>query len=168
MREGVSLTGVPSKEELEGSPGFPSKEHLLKKMIAVIECVQEIPCDVCGSICPHDAIEVSTLKSLPRLVEEECTGCGVCIPFCPGLAIFLVNYNYSREEALISFPHEFQPLPEVGASVEATDRLGQSITKGRVVKVTERENYDCTVVVSIAVPKKFAQVVRGIKLPIGR
>jgi Fe-S-cluster-containing hydrogenase component 2 len=164
MRGGVAVSGAPSMEELEGSPGFPSKERLVKEAVAVIECVQEIPCDVCGSICPHNAIEVASVKSLPRLVEEECTGCGVCIPFCPGLAIFLVDYNYSRGEALISFPHEFQPLPEVGASVEATDRRGRSVTKGRVVRVMEKANYDGTVVVSIAVPKKFAQLVRGIKL----
>lgn len=167
MRGGVSVSGVPSMEELEGSPGFPSKERLSKEAVAVIECVQEIPCDVCGSICPHHAIEVTSVKSLPRLVEEDCTGCGICIPFCPGLAIFLVDYNYAREEALIAFPHEFQPLPEVGTSMEATDRRGRRVTKGRVVRVTEGDTYDGTVVVSIAVPKKFAQLVRGIKLPGG-
>lgn len=164
MHRGIALTGSPSIKELEESPGFPSKSRLLKGPIAVIECVQEIPCDVCGLICPYNAIEVTTLKSLPKLKEERCEGCGVCIPLCPGQAIFLVNYSYSKEKALISFPYEFIPLPEVDSMVQAINRLGQVITKGRVVTVLDRESFDQTVVISITVPKQFAQQVRGIKL----
>jgi Fe-S-cluster-containing hydrogenase component 2 len=167
MSEGVATTGSPSIEELEKSPGFPSKERLLKGPVAVIECVQEIPCDVCGSACPFDAIKVASISSLPELYEDKCTGCGTCIPLCPGLAIFLVDYTLSRDEALISFPYEFLPVPEVGAIVDATDRQGKSITRGRIVKVLEREQFNSTLVVSIAVPKKFAQEVRGIALPKG-
>ena len=164
MHRGISLTGSPSIQELEESPGFPSKRRLLNGPIAVIECVQEIPCDVCGLICPYNAIEVSTLKSLPKLIEEKCEGCGACIPLCPGQAIFLVNHNYSREKALISFPYEFTPLPEVNSMVEAVNRLGQVITKGSIVMILDRESFDHTVVISITVPKKLAQQVRGIKL----
>jgi Fe-S-cluster-containing hydrogenase component 2 len=147
-------------EELKGSPGFPSQERLVKEAVTVIEGVQEIPCDVCGSICPHHALQVASVQNLPRLVEEECRGCGVCVPFCPDLAIFLVDYSYSGEETLIAFPHEFQPLPEVGASVEATDRQGRSSTKGRVVRVTKRANYDGTVVVSVC-PKSLLSWFEG-------
>jgi ferredoxin len=164
MHRGITLTGSPSIKELEESPGFPSKSRLLKGPIAVIECVQEIPCDVCGLICPYNAIEVPTLKSLPKLIEEKCEGCGACIPLCPGQAIFLVQHNYSREKALISFPYEFMPLPEVDSIVEAINRLGQVIAKGRVVKVLDRDSFDHTVVISIIIPTKFAQQVRGIKL----
>jgi len=139
----------------------------LRGPVAVIECVQEIPCDVCGSICPVDAIKVASLCSLPELYEEKCTGCGTCIPICPGLAIFLVDYDFSKGEALVSFPYEFLPVPQVGTVVDATDRLGRSVTKGRIVKVLEGERYDHTLVVSVAVPKEFAQKVRGIALPKG-
>lgn len=88
-------------------------------------------------------------------------------PFCPGLAIFLVDYNFSKDEALISFPYEFLPVSEVGAIVDATDRLGRSIAKGRIVKVLEREHFDHTLVVSMAVPKEFAQEIRGMALAKG-
>ena len=163
MYEGVAITGAPSIAELERSPGFPSMKRRLTGPVAVIECVQEIPCDVCGSACPYNAIEVPSVKSLPQLDETKCIGCGACIPFCPGQAIFLVDHTYSQEEALIAFPYELQPLPHVGAVVEATDRLGRGVTEGRVVTVLVREGFDGTVVLSIVVPKEFAQQVRGIK-----
>jgi len=167
MSDGIATAGSPSIEELERSPGFPNRKRLIKGPVAVIECVQEIPCDVCGSSCPFDAIKVPSISSLPELDEEKCTGCGTCVPLCPGLAIFLVDYNFSKDEALISFPYEFLPIPKVGTTVDATDRLGRSVTKGRIVRVLEREQFDHTLVVSIAVPKKFTQEVRGMALPRG-
>jgi Fe-S-cluster-containing hydrogenase component 2 len=168
MCGGVALTGAPSIEELEESPGFPSRKRLITGPVAVIECVQEIPCDVCGSICPYNAITVPSLKSLPQLDETKCVGCGACIPFCPGQAIFLVDSTYSQEETLVSFPYELPSLPELGAVVEATDRLGRGVTEGRVVKVLERDGFDGTVVISIAIPNEFAQQVRGIHVRGGR
>ena len=167
MSKGIDETGVPSMEELEKCPGFPSRERLMKKPVAVIECVQKIPCDACEVACPHGAIKVNTIASLPELNENMCMGCQVCIPFCPGLAIFVVDYNFSENEALISFPYEFLPLPKNGSMVVATDRLGRVVTKGRAVKVLERKRFDYTVVVSIAVPKKFVHEVRGIAIPKG-
>ena len=167
MSESLPTTGVPSIEELEKSPGFPSKKRLMKGSVAVIECIQEIPCDVCGSACPFGAISLASISSLPELDEEKCTGCGACVPFCPGLAIFLVDSTFSRDEASISFPYEFLPVPKVGEVVDATDRLGLPIVKGRIVKVLERKSFDRTLVVTIAIPKRFAQLVRGIVLPKG-
>ena len=96
---GIDLTGVPTMEELEKSPGFPTIERLMKKAAAVIECVQDIPCDICDVACSNGAIKVKTLTSLPELDENICLACGECIPFCPGLAIFVIDYNFSENEA---------------------------------------------------------------------
>lgn len=168
MSTDITATGSPSLDELKASPGFPSETRIFKGPVAVIECVQEIPCDVCRSICPHDAINVPKVNSLPILLEEQCIGCGICLPFCPGLAIFLIDIHYSNTEALISFPYEFLPLPTKGSMVDATDRMGQVVTKGRIVRIITRDDFDKTVTVSIAVPQKYAQKVRGIRLPKGR
>jgi len=165
MSRGISATGTPSIEELEGSPGFPSEARLLKGAVAVIECIQEIPCDVCGSACPFGAITLTSISSLPKLDEERCTGCGTCIPSCPGLAIFLVDLNYSEDEALVSFPYELLPVPEIGSTVKATDRLGKGVTTGKVMSADERDGCDRTLIVSVAVPKEYAQRVRGIAPP---
>ena len=160
----IGITSNQFLDELKKSAGLPSEKRMKEGAVAVIECVQEIPCDVCGYICPHKAIRIRSIKDLPELIEEKCVGCGLCIPFCPGLAIFQIDTTFSEREALVCFPYEFIPLPKVGSIIEATDRLGKSITKGRVIKVTLNTEFDKTAIISISVPKKFSNVVRGIKI----
>lgn len=166
MKDGLDSTGVPTVKELEDSPGFPSKARLLKGPVVVIECLQEIPCNPCENVCPFGVIRVGEpIINLPMIDEDKCTGCGACIAFCPGLAIFVVDYTFSKDEALISFPYEFLPIPMVGSIVNATDRHGSVVVKARVVNVQDRKSYDHTLVISIAVPKQFVNIVRGIAPP---
>jgi Fe-S-cluster-containing hydrogenase component 2 len=157
VREGEAL------KKIKSSPGYPSYKRFIKGPVAVIECPEEIPCDPCSEICPFNAIEVGKpITNLPRLIEDRCTGCGLCITACPGLAIFVVNLNYSTEEASISMPYEFLPVPKVGEQVKVLNREGAHICEGRVIKVDEGKDH--TRVVTIAVPKKFFEVARGIRL----
>lgn len=168
LKEGIALTGVPSEEELEKATGIPTKERLNKGPIAFVECFQLISCDPCIEACPYGAITMDVIlgtertRSTPRLNEDICIGCGVCIPHCPGQAIFVVDKTYSETEALVSFPHEFLPLPTVGEEVGAVNRKGEVVTKGRVIRVLNPENYDHTAVVTIAIPKELAEEVRGV------
>lgn len=159
----MNVVGYPSLQELEQSPGFVSNDRLKKGAVAVIECVQDIPCDPCEKACPQGAIKVGrTITNLPVLEEEKCTGCGLCIPACPGLCIFLVDMTFSPTEALIGIPYEFVPLPTPGSRVEGIDRSGKCICQASVIKVRNPSSYDRTPVVYIAVPKKHAQEVRFI------
>ena len=57
------------------------------------------------------------------------------------------------------------PLPKKDSIVDATDRRGKIITKGRIINVCNEKRFDHTMVVSIAIPKKFVQQVRGITIP---
>jgi len=158
------VTGTMSKEELEASPGYPSKEDLKKGSVVVIECTEEIPCNPCETVCKKGAIVVGEpITNLPRLDPEKCNGCGLCIPICPGLAIFLVDATYSEDEAAISHPHEYLPLPKEGDEVKAVNRKGETICKGKVIEVRNPKRYDHTPVVTIAVAKKYIHEVRGIK-----
>ena len=70
--------------------------------IAVLECNQEIPCNVCEQACHKGSIQIgSPLTNIPRFESDLCSGCGVCVVTCPGLAVFLVNPNYSKNEVLV-------------------------------------------------------------------
>lgn len=167
MREsgvGVSERGYPSRDELQRSPGYPSRERMQRGPVAVIECVQEIPCNPCEAACPHEAITIGhPITNRPSLDEDRCIGCGVCIPQCPGLAIFVVNLSYSDDCALVSFPHEYAGVPQVGEQVEVVDRSGLVICTGETSQVLTTQASDRTAVVTVEVPRKYAVDARGIR-----
>ena len=155
--------GVLSPEELAELPGMPSKERLERGAVAVIECAQKIPCNPCEGACPTGAIVVGEpITNLPTLIEDKCIGCGLCIPACPGLAIFVVDMTYSDREATVQLPYEFLPLPKKGETVKALDREGRVVCPARVVKVLNPKRFDHTAVITIAVPKDQAMNVRSI------
>lgn len=163
VKTGVAYTGVPSKEELAKIPGMPSEARMAKGPVAVIECVQEIPCNPCEAACPFEAIGVGEpITSLPVLDEEKCTGCGACVAACPGLAIFTVNMAYSETEAAVAFPYEYRPLPAKNDLVEAVDREGKVVSRGRVLDIKMPKAFKQTAVVTLAVPKAMGFQVRGL------
>ena len=135
-----------------------------KGRVACIECVQEIPCNPCEGICRFGAITVGEqITDLPRLNEEKCTGCGLCVANCPGLAIFILDMSYSDTEAAIDFPFEYLPLPAEGDLVDAVGRDGVVRCKGRILRVKKLNAYAGTAVITMAVPKEYIMEVRSMK-----
>lgn len=160
---GVNVIGVPTDEEFWKCPGVPSLERMKKGPVAVIECFQEIPCNVCELACPRGAIKVGhPITNLPVLDENRCVGCKLCISACPGLAIFVVDL--SSDEAKVSLPYEMLPVPKVGEEVEVLDRRGRFLTKGRVVEVLYVDRFDKTFVVTVSLPKEYALHARNVKV----
>jgi len=154
---GVKVTGTPSMSELQSSPGFPSEERIKKGPVAVIECVEKIPCNPCEAACSvHHAICIGKdITSLPDLDEDICTGCGLCIAPCPGLAIHVLDYTFETDRASILFPYEYLPLPENGQIVQMTDRLGEVICDGEILKVTNSKRNNKTAIIKAAFNKKY-------------
>ena len=156
-----TLTGLPTAEEL--SSIMPPKERLEKGPVAVFECLQKIPCNPCADACPRGAIRpFSDINECPTLDDSRCNGCGVCLTRCPGLSIFIMDYSYALEEAMVKIPFEFSPLPVAGEEVAALNRLGEQVCRARVIKVQPSPNK--TAVVWLAVPKYLAIEVRNIAL----
>lgn len=156
--------GVLTPEELEALPCMPSRGRMEKGAVAVIECPQDIPCNPCQPVCPSGAIVVGEpITNIPLLKEELCNGCGLCVAPCPALAIFIVDLNHSEDEAAVSLPYEFLPLPAVGQKVEALNRRGETVHVGTVVKVQNPASFDRTAVVTVAVPRELAMEVRSIR-----
>jgi Fe-S-cluster-containing hydrogenase component 2 len=129
---------------------------------ATIECFQRIPCDPCHHSCRFGAIqEFDDINDIPKMDWSKCTGCGLCVAACPGLAIFVVDETYGETECLIAIPYEFVPLPEKGQPVRLTDRAGIVVAEGAVQRVVAGKKPSGTPVVWVSAPKKLATVVRG-------
>ena len=157
----LERTGIPTDDDLEKV--IPDKKRLAQGPVVIIECFQKIPCDPCAISCKLGAIKpFKDINDLPIVDFDKCTGCGICISSCPGLAIFVIDMNYSDEKSLIKLPHEMLPLPEKGEDVYALDRAGSILGKAKVVRVLKIKNK--TNVISLEVPKSMAMKARSIKV----
>jgi len=147
-------TGVLSLKDLR----LPNKKQL-EKGVAIIECVQNIPCNPCVDACPFNAISMKDINDLPVVDFDKCIGCGQCIGVCPGLAIFVVKQI--DDKALISLPYEFLPVPSVNDKVKALDRKGEFVDDVVVKKVVKRGK---TWVVTVLADAKNAMNIRNIRV----
>lgn len=141
---------------------LPDEEEGGNNAIAIIECPQEIPCNPCEENCPAGAIKMEDLNAIPKIDIEECTGCSICVQQCPGLAVFMIKYK-EDDKCEITIPYEFK-LPEVGEEVEALNRKGKKVGKGKVVDTLSREkSVGDTPTVTVEVPREFVNMVRSIR-----
>ncbi|ABL78337.1 4Fe-4S binding protein [Thermofilum pendens] len=150
-------SGVVSAGELESMGLVPPRERLIRGAVAVTECIEEIPCNVCESACPVKAIRVEGLRGRPRIDWDRCTGCGVCVGVCPGQAMFLLDLSRG---AAVTVPYEFLPRLRRGDTVELLDREGRVVGEGTVIRVFEVNK---TQVVTVSVPENLLMEVRAVR-----
>ena len=154
--------GILSQEELERL--LPSDDRFRKGPVAIIECIQDIPCDPCVGACPAHAITMREgITDRPHLDADKCTGCGLCLASCPGLAIFLVNVHHSKDKATVSLPYELLPVPQAGDFVAGLDREGKPVCRAKVLRVLSGKKLDHTRIITVEVPRRLAMTVRGIR-----
>ena len=103
------------------------------------------------------------INDLPRMNYDNCNGCGICIGACPGLAIFVIDETYSDQEALVTIPWEFLPVPEEGSTVQGLNRSGDAVASVKVVKVRPSAKKNGASNISLAVKKKLAYDIRSIR-----
>jgi Fe-S-cluster-containing hydrogenase component 2 len=160
-----SKTGFLTEEELKESPGVPSQTRRQKGPVAVIECLEDIPCNPCESSCNVGAIVVGEdITNLPHLDGEKCVACQTCVYICPGQAIFMVDESLPDGRATVMMPYEYRPLPEKGEVVTALDRAGQELGDAMVVAVRKTKRMDETATVTIEVPREWSMKTRAIRL----
>lgn len=134
-----------------------------KNGCVVIECPQRIPCNPCATSCHAGAVlPFEDINDVPRIDYDKCSGCGLCVAKCPGLACFVIDLTYSETEAVIKLPHEMLPVPVKGERVKCFDRKGAEVAEGTVSAVAEPFG-DRTRVVSVIIPRELAGEIRAIK-----
>ena len=159
----LDRTGIPTPEELAAVK--PPKERLAKGPVAIVECFQKIPCDPCYSACKRGGfLTFEDINDLPRMNYDNCNGCGICIGACPGLAIFVIDETYSDQEALVTIPWEFLPVPEEGSTVQGLNRSGDAVASVKVVKVRPAAKKNGASIISLAVAKELAYDIRSIRV----
>lgn len=153
---------------MEADGRIPSAERRREGPIAVMECVQQIPCNPCESSCKSAAIAIGEdITNTPAIDTELCHGCGICVSACPGQAVFIVDesekHKYGADRALVTMPYELSPLPAKGEIVTALNRAGEPLGDAEVVRVLNTKSMDATAQVTIAVPKPWAMQARFFK-----
>ena len=133
FQRGYNLRG-----ELEDK--LPKKEHIQNKKVAVIECVEEIPCNPCGAVCHCGAINKENLCTPGEVDQEKCTGCTRCVAVCPGLSIFLQEIKDGK--GYVTLPYELLPSPKKGALANLFNRAGKLVGNGRIVNPTYQAQGD--------------------------
>jgi len=151
--------GILRREELAGR--LPSEGRLKAGPIAVIECVENIPCNPCVDACPRGAITIDgDINGTPHVDDEKCNGCTVCLSACPGLAIFVVDASGESGRGSVSLPYEYRPLPERGDRVDAVDREGEVVCEAEVTRVLDSKALDRTPIITIEFPREHVMTVR--------
>ncbi|HEY8363935.1 MAG TPA: 4Fe-4S binding protein [Haloplasmataceae bacterium] len=132
---------------------FPDLQILVKPK-AIIECFENIPCNPCSTSCPFEAITIGEdINNLPQVDYDKCTGCGVCVYICPGLAIKVCELV--NDQARFKIPYEFVPYPKEKEIWYAVNRKGEIIGDALIEKVTLTSRQDRTALVQVLVDKKY-------------
>jgi Fe-S-cluster-containing hydrogenase component 2 len=156
--------GFPTLDEIKKIGYYPSNEEFKRGPMAVIECIEEIPCNPCEQTCNKGAIKIGRpITNIPQMDVTKCTGCGLCMSNCPGLAIYIKDYMYAEDQVLIAFPYEFFPLPTIGQKVIAVDRQGKEVCEGTVIKIYKNKINDQTVIITMVYPKNYFHEVISMK-----
>jgi len=142
----IDATYYRKAEILKSKPGQifpPTAFSLTDKFRPVIRCDEEIPCNPCTSVCPVNAIQLEnrlgTIMDIPRYTSG-CTGCGLCVLICPGLAITLAR-RVDANTAEVVLPYEFIPDFQVGDKIELTATAGAFLGYGEVQKIRYHKKF---------------------------
>jgi Fe-S-cluster-containing hydrogenase component 2 len=147
-------TGILTTKDLQ----IPSEKQL-QKGVAILECVQEIPCNPCVESCPVHAISMKDINAPPVNDFDKCIGCTKCVGICPGLAIFVIKVT--GKKAWVTLPYEFIPTPRIGDKVKAVDRTGAVRCDALVKKVIKQGK---TMVITIEIDSNLAMDIRNIRV----
>ncbi|MEK6706790.1 MAG: (2Fe-2S)-binding protein [Bdellovibrionota bacterium] len=147
------FTGVPKN----------AQKH---RMIASIECFEDIPCSICHEVCPESAIGYRV-----ALNESKCTGCGVCVVSCPSSAIVMLKESDDRSMSSLALPYVDGPQPfAIGDSRIMLNRRGETLGSGRInavkaVKIDDSSDIEVMEkkIIYLDIPTHILWEARGIK-----
>jgi sarcosine oxidase subunit alpha len=157
-------------EVLKSRPGATIAEDLPPAgtgAYPLFHCSQEIPCNPCTSVCPHQAIRIEDgdIMGLPEFVGGQCDACEKCVAICPGLAVTLVDFRKDAEYPAVTVPYEFTSTSIAkGDVVTVLDTEGEILGNVEVTRVREAKANDRCLMVKVKAPREIASRIAGIRV----
>ena len=134
-------------EILKSKPGIvfePEPVVIKQNLSPVFQCFQEIPCNPCTTVCPKGCISLvgkfGNIMDTPSYTLDECTGCGLCVAICPGLAVSLAK-RIDEASAEVVLPHEYLIGFSPGDMINVTDIDGNILEKAEVKHIRLNKKY---------------------------
>ncbi|MFL5815487.1 MAG: 4Fe-4S dicluster domain-containing protein [Bdellovibrionia bacterium] len=162
--QGKWMSGGDARR-LRNFSGVPQGGQKLKPL-ASVECLEEIACQVCQTVCPTQAIQISPRPEEPGRVlsEDLCTACGMCVKACPSEAISIIEEKEDRTFSLLTLPWKGKQLWREGEFAILLNRRGDSLGSARV-KVVLPESSEQVQLVQLEVPSHLLWEARGLRKP---
>jgi ferredoxin len=162
--QGKWMSGGDARK-LRSFSGVP-QEGQKRKPLASVECLEEIACQVCQTICPTQAIQIAPRPEAPARVLSEnlCTACGICLKACPSEAISIVEEKEDRSFSLLTLPWKGKQLWKEGEFAILLNRRGDPLGSARV-KVVLPESSNEVQLVQLEVPAHLLWEARGLRRP---
>jgi ferredoxin len=123
--------------------GVPQADHKAR-LVASVECFEDIPCNICMTVCPTQAIEIGRVPRQGEkgggdslLTESKCISCGICSVACPSAAIPMVHEKTEHSMSVLVLPWRGKRPWKVGEFAIAVNRRGESLGNVRVTALPE-------------------------------
>ncbi len=152
----------PVTKKIFENHGGTLKQPTEGKILATIECVENIGCRVCEKSCPSNAIRIDREKN-QFLFEDACTGCGFCLQACPSQVPVMIEGDGTQSFTQMIFPFTEKPVIKKGDRVNLLSRKGEVLNQGRVLDQFLDGNIP---LFKVEVPSHLIWEVRGL-LPLG-
>lgn len=114
--------------EFGGTPKLYSNE----RVVAAIDCIENIGCRVCQKACPVSAIQIDRPKN-QFLIESACIGCGICVQVCPSEVPVMIAGDATQSFSTLIFTYRERKKLKKGDKVGLLSRKGDLLAQGRVL-----------------------------------